>query len=215
MVPPQPSDFGPDMEEALQQPTVSAPRFDLFTLGHSNHPIDRFMALLQSAATTAIVDVRSQPFSRRYPWFSANRLRDRLERDSISYLPMGDVLGGRPRDPALFRDGIADYEAMARTVEFRAGLDRVVAETKRFRMCLMCAEREPLDCHRCLLIAPALAAQGLLIGHILADGGIIAHQTIDERLLAPLGSDDLFISNRAARLAEASPPRQGGCMPSA
>jgi len=182
------------MEEALQQPTVSAPRFDLFTLGHSNHPIDRFMALLQGAAATAVVDVRSQPFSRRYPWFSANRLRDRLERDSISYLPMGDVLGGRPRDPALFRDGIADYEAMAGTVEFRAGLDRVVAETKRFRMCLMCAEREPLDCHRCLLLAPAFAARGLRLGHILGDGRIEPHADTEARLLAEGQSDadDLF-----------------------
>jgi uncharacterized protein (DUF488 family) len=177
-----------------------ASAFDLFTIGHSNHPIDRFIALLQDAGVTAVVDVRSQPFSRRYPWFSAQRLRERLDAEAMAYVSMGDALGGRPRDPALFRGGIADYEAMARTPEFRAGIDRVMAGTKR--TCLMCAEREPLDCHRCLLVAPALAARGLRIGHILADGSVVPHTAIEERLLA--GHDgELFENDRTSRLVEA------------
>jgi uncharacterized protein (DUF488 family) len=179
----------------------STPRFDIFTIGHSNHPIDRFVALLTGAGITALIDVRSQPFSRRYPWFSATRLGDHLEQASIAFMPMGDALGGRPRDPRLFRDGVADYEAMARTSEFRGGIDRVVAATQRFRSCLMCAEREPLDCHRSLLVAPALVACGLRLGHIMLDGGIMAHEAIEERLLA--GSDDLFLGDRPARLAQA------------
>jgi len=161
-----------------------APRFDLFTIGHSNHSIERFTRLLRDAEITAIVDVRSQPFSRFHPWFSARRLHGELERIGIAYLPMGDALGGRPRDPALFRDGIADYQAMAKTAAFRAGIDRVVEATKGFRLCLMCAEREPVDCHRCLLVAPELAARGLRIGHILPDGSIVAHEAIEQRLLA-------------------------------
>jgi uncharacterized protein (DUF488 family) len=183
----------------------SAPPFDLFTIGHSNHPLDRFVALLQGAAVAAVLDVRSQPFSRRHPWFSATRLGGHLERAGIAFMPMGDALGGRPRDPSLFRDGVADYEAMARTDDFRAGIDRVIAAAQRFRSCLMCAEREPLDCHRCLLVAPALVAHGLRIGHILADGSIMAHAAIEERLIAGLsaGSDDLFLGDRPARLAHA------------
>ncbi|MFL6937097.1 MAG: DUF488 family protein [Xanthobacteraceae bacterium] len=179
-----------------------AAAFDLFTIGHSNHPIDRFLALLNGAGVTAIVDVRSQPSSRRYPWFSAGRLREALAGENISYVPMGDALGGRPRDPGLYRDGVADYEAMARTPEFEAGIDRVTAGLQRFRLCLMCAEREPLECHRCLLVAPALAARGLALGHILADGSIVPQATIEERLLELAGRDDLF-SDPAARLAEA------------
>src|SRR5262245_61418404 len=158
--------------------------FDLFTIGHSNHPIDRFMALLGCAGVTAIVDVRSLPSSRRYPWFSATRLNDHLAEAGIAYLPMGDALGGRPRDDSRYRDGVADYAAMARTPEFRTGIDRVIATRERARCCLMCAEREPLDCHRCLLVAPALAARGMQIGHILGDGSILPHAEIGERLLA-------------------------------
>jgi uncharacterized protein (DUF488 family) len=177
--------------------------FDVLTIGHSNHPIERFMSLLQHPGATAIVDVRSTPASRRFPWFSAKRLRDHLERISIAYLPMGDTLGGRPRDASLFRDGVADYEAMAGTDAFRAGIDKVVAMAPRVRASLMCAEREPLDCHRCLLVAPALAARGLRIGHVLADGSIVSHQAIEDRLLAQFGEDDLFAGGRHTRLAEA------------
>src|SRR5262245_49070311 len=112
--------------------------FDLFTIGHSNHPIERFLDLLRGSGVTAIADVRSMPSSRRYPWFSKTRLSERLETEGIAYVPLGDQLGGRPRDATLYRDGVADYEAMARTPEFCAGLDRVGEGARKFRVCLMC-----------------------------------------------------------------------------
>jgi len=174
-----------------ERPQEQAP-CDLFTIGHSNHPIERFMALLAGAAITAVIDVRSRPFSRRYPWFSGKHLGEELARQGVAYVAMGDALGGRPRDPALFRDGVADYEAMAQRQEFCTAIDRVIAGMERFRICLMCAERDPLDCHRGLLIAPALADRGVRIGHILADGSIVAHRTVEERLVALAGSEDLF-----------------------
>ena len=178
--------------------------FDLLTIGHSNLPPDRFAALLQGARVTAIVDVRSVAFSRRFPWFSQQRLAERLARDGISYLPMGDALGGRPRDAALYRDGVADYEAMAVAPAFRAGLDRVTAEARRHRVCLMCAEREPLDCHRCLLVGRALAARGLAIGHVLVDGTVEPHTTTEQRLLALAGTAPAdLLDDAAARLDHA------------
>jgi hypothetical protein len=119
--------------------------FDLLTIGHSNLPAARFLALLQNAGVTAVADVRSVPFSRRFPWFSGKALAERLRGSAITYTALGDALGGRPRDPTLYCDGIADYDAMAATAAFRAGLDRVVDDSRRQRLCLMCAEREPLD----------------------------------------------------------------------
>jgi uncharacterized protein (DUF488 family) len=181
----------------------SGDAFDLLTIGHSNLTADRFVALLRGAGVSTVADVRSVPSSRRFPWFSGKALAERLRREGIAYIPLGDALGGRPRDPALYCDGVADYEAMAAQPDFRAGLDRVSAESRQQRLCLMCAEREPLDCHRCLLVARALAARGLRIGHILVDGTIEPHATTEERLLAATGmSDDLF-RDRTARLAEA------------
>jgi uncharacterized protein (DUF488 family) len=177
--------------------------FDLLTIGHSNLPAERFMALVQDAGVTAIADVRSVPFSRRFPWFSGPKLAAQLQGAEIAYLPFGDALGGRPRDPALYCDGVADYEKMAAATQFRAGLDRLGEAIGRFRLCVMCAEREPLDCHRCLLVGRALAERGLGLGHILVDGTIEPHAATEERLLGRAGgSDDLF-GGRAASLAQA------------
>src|SRR5262245_39482828 len=82
---------------------------DLLTIGHSNLTADRFVALLKDAGVTAVADVRSVPFSRWCPWFSGKALAERLAGEAIAYIAVGDALGGRPRDPRLYRDGVADY----------------------------------------------------------------------------------------------------------
>jgi len=177
--------------------------FDLFTIGHSNLPVEHFLDLLKNSGVTAVADVRSVPFSRRFPWFSGNMLAPRLASAGIAYLAMGDALGGRPRDPELFCEGVADYERMAAVPEFRAGLDQVGAAAKRSRLCLMCAEREPLDCHRCLLVGRALAERGLKLGHILVDGTIEPQAATEERLLARAGERADLFSDRKVRLSAA------------
>jgi uncharacterized protein (DUF488 family) len=182
----------------------AASAFDFFTIGHSNIPIERFVALLRQAGVTALADVRSVPASRRFPWFSKNNLATRLARDGIDYVAMGDVLGGRPRDARLYRDGVADYEATAKEPRYEDGLARLIAEASHSRVCLMCAEREPLDCHRCLLVARSLAERALTVGHILHDGTIEPHAETERRLLALAGEGcDLFAHGQRERLAAA------------
>jgi uncharacterized protein (DUF488 family) len=184
--------------------------FDLFSIGHSNHAMERFIELAHSAGITAIADVRSTPASRRYPWFNQARLAQRLAAEDIAYVPLGEALGGRPRDPRLYRgDGVVDYVAMARTDEFRAGLDRVAEGLRRYRVCLMCAEREPLDCHRCLLVARALAERGFAIGHVLADATIEPHAQTEERLLKLAGEPADLFADRDERIAAAYARRAG------
>jgi uncharacterized protein (DUF488 family) len=178
--------------------------FDLFSIGHSNIPAERFMGLLRLAGVSAIADVRSTPFSRRFPWFSGKNLAATLAQHGMAYLAYGEALGGRPRDAALYRDGVADYEAMARQRDFQIALDRLTAEGAQHCVCLMCAEREPLDCHRCLLVARSLAERGLTIGHILHDGSVEPHGATEQRLLALTNaSDDLFVTGQDERLASA------------
>jgi len=131
-------------------------------------------------------------------------LAARLNGIGIAYTAMGDTLGGRPRDDSLYRDGVAGYEAMAKQPEFRAGLDRLQEIIVRSRVCLMCAEREPLDCHRFLLVARRLAERGLTIGHILHDGTVESHAATEQRLLALDGdAGGLFAAGQDERLAAA------------
>jgi uncharacterized protein (DUF488 family) len=185
--------------------------FDLFTVGHSTYPPERFLALLKQSRVETIIDVRSKPFSRRFPWFSQGKLAERLRRADIAYAWRGEALGGRPADPALLRDGVVDYAAVAQSSAFQAAVAELIADARQnAKLCLMCAEREPLDCHRCLLIARTLAERGLGIGHIISDGTIEPHAATEERLLALTRTHaDLFQSDRAARLAEAYCRRAG------
>jgi uncharacterized protein (DUF488 family) len=181
------------------------PRFDLFTIGHSSVAAARFVTLLKEARVQAVADVRSVPFSRRYPWFSQRNLAPLLAQSAIGYAAMGDVLGGRPRDDRLYHDGVADYDAMAARPDFRAAIERLAAESRHEAICLMCAEREPLDCHRCLLVARSLAERGVAIGHILHDGVIEPHEAVEQRLIGLYddGTRDLFAAGQRERLAAA------------
>src|SRR5260221_8513464 len=116
--------------------TRSATR-ELLTIGHSNLAADRFVTLLKDAGVTAVADVRAVPFSRWCPWFSGKALAQRLAGEAMAYIALGDPLGGRPSDPPLYRDRVADYEAMAARPDFAARLQRVVDEMAHHRVRLL------------------------------------------------------------------------------
>ena len=92
---------------------------------------------------------------------------------------------------------------MAARPDFAAGLARVMDATARQRICLLCAEREPLDCHRCLLVGRALCERGLTLGHIRPDGSIEPHAATEERLIALAGGEADLFRGSADRLAHA------------
>ncbi len=179
---------------------------EILTIGHSMLTYEQFLALVSRAGVTAIADVRSSPYSRNFPQFNKETLKIKLKEDGIAYSFLGEELGGRPKDRALYRNGIADYEQMAKTPEFADGIKRVVEGSRRFRIALMCSESNPLDCHRCLLVGRALKRRGIGVGHVLQDGSIKLQSDIEADLLR-LACDDLDQSDLFAppedRLANA------------
>ena len=177
---------------------------EILTVGHSNHSSERFIELLREAGVTAVADVRSAPYSRHAPQFNRDRLRDDLGRAGIAYVFLGRELGGRPAEREFYTHGVADYERMAQTPAFAAGLERVIEGAQSHRIALMCSERDPLTCHRCLLVGRALTERGARVSHILDGGKRASHTAIEDELLARTGrnGDDLF-APRAERLAAA------------
>ena len=115
---------------------------ELLTIGHSNLAVDRFVALLKDAGVTAVADVRSVPFSRWCPWFSGKALAQRLAGEAIAYIALGDALGGRPRDPRLNRDGVADYDD-GTTLKNRAATGEKSENRAKTRL-YFCAEAVPV-----------------------------------------------------------------------
>lgn len=177
----------------------------ILTIGHSNHALDHFMALIEGAGVTAVADVRSVPVSRYVPHFNKDRLAASLAERKIGYLFLGRELGGRPERPELFTDGVADYEKMAEQPAFKSGIARLLDEAQSQWIAVMCAEADPLDCHRSLLIGRALSRAGADVGHILSTGDIISQTDIEARLLdlAGLGGEGLPFAAGGERLAEA------------
>jgi len=162
---------------------VSASR--LFTVGHSNHDFPRLVGLLQAAGVTAVADVRSQPFSQRYPQFNRAELQAGLSNCEIVYAFLGDHLGGRPRDSSLYdADGHVHYERVRQTKAFREGIIRLQRALDDFAVALLCSEEDPLVCHRGLMISPALVEQKILPKHLRADGSIETMEDFEARLLA-------------------------------
>ena len=180
----------------------------VYTIGHSTHTIEVFVELLRKHDITAVADVRSAPFSRFNPQFNKDTFQGTLSAHGIEYVFLGCELGARSDDPACYENGRVQYARLARAASFRAGLDRVIQGASEYRIALMCAEKEPLECHRTLLVAKALAEQSVEIAHILADGSLESHESVMTRLLDVVGlpQRDLFGSRQ--ELIEAAMARQ-------
>lgn len=166
----------------------------LFTIGHSTHPAERFVELLRRHGITAVSDVRSAPYSRMNPQYNREPLKELLVRSGIAYVFLGEELGARSSDPACYEGGKVQYDRLAQTALFRRGIERVLEGSKRFTIALMCAEKEPLSCHRTILVARHLRAAGAPVEHILADGRTETHEQALSRLADLLGvpGEDMF-----------------------
>lgn len=169
----------------------------VFSVGHSSHSWEHFRSLIEAPDIGVVLDVRSSPRSRLHH-FHKHELRYRLNFIGISYLHLGDQLGGRPAS------GSADYEAMATTAPFLGGIAKVLEIAGHCRPALMCAEHEPLECHRCLLVARHLVERhGARVAHIQRDGRIEPHEATEDRLLAKWGDGGDLFQTRAERLTVA------------
>ena len=173
----------------------------VLTVGHSNHPLETFVALLQRHGVTTLADVLSAPYSRFNPQFNRKALEGSLETIGIEYVFLGRALGGRPDDPSCYEDGRVRYDRLARTPLFREGLEQVAEGSERQRIALMCAEKEPLDCHRTILVGRSLVERGVAVAHILS---LEPHDETMDRLLATAGlpKGDL-LQSRGELIAEA------------
>jgi len=173
-------------------------RFPMFTIGHSNHPAEVFLELLLTHAIEEVVDVRSSPHSRYNPQFNRKALQAALADAGVGYVFMGGELGGRPADPSCYDgEGRVQYDRLAETEAFNAGIRQVLQRAGECRIALMCSEKEPLACHRTLLVARVLTARGVAVAHILADGSLEGHAAAMNRLLDGLNlprDGDLFRS---------------------
>ncbi|WP_316235310.1 MULTISPECIES: DUF488 domain-containing protein [unclassified Bradyrhizobium] len=171
----------------------------VYTIGHSTHAIEKLIELLKGQNITAVCDVRSRPYSRMNPQFNREPLKKALRESGIKYVFLGAELGARSDDKNCYRNGQVQYDLLARTDLFKKGIERVKEGARTYRLALMCAEKEPLECHRTILVSRTLFEEGIPIKHILSDGAVEDHAHAINRLIALLRipGSDMFRSDDA------------------
>lgn len=182
---------------------------EIFTIGYSSFSIEVFLNTLKKYNITAIADVRSQPYSRFKPEFNRENLKGELNKSNIAYVFLGEECGARINDPKCFTDGKVDYRLVAINPTFNKGLERIKKGLEKFSIALMCAEKDPITCHRTILICRSLLSAGIKIKHILSNGRVEEHKNSEQRLmrLFNLNHPDMFHSEEQ-RLEDAY-SRQG------
>lgn len=145
----------------------------IFTLGHSNHPIDAFVGLLKRYDIQVVVDVRSQPHSTHAPQYNLRSLKRDLAKAGFQYVYLGQELGGRPGDSRFYdASGRVMYSRVARSSDFMRGIGRLEEGARKFRVAILCSEENPAVCHRHLLVGRVLGERGAMILHIRGDGRV-------------------------------------------
>ena len=158
----------------------------LYTIGHSTHTVEYFIELLSMHSITAVCDVRSSPYSKYNPQFNRENLIKDLQRNNIAYVYLGKELGPRSDDSDCFVENKVQYDRLAKTTLFQEGLDRVREGIKTYTIALMCAEKDPITCHRTILVCRHLRDKDIKILHILEDGRLEKNEESQLRLMQAL-----------------------------
>lgn len=165
---------------------MGSSRGAILTIGHSTHELSQFVWLLNRHNVTAVADVRSQPRS-RLEQFCRSALEGGLKAEGVEYVFLGKELGARRDEPECYRDDRVDYNRIAQLPAFIAGLERIERGSQVHVIALMCAEKDPLDCHRMVLVGRHLCRRGLKIAHILADGTLETQASAERRMIRMVG----------------------------
>lgn len=171
----------------------------IYTTGYAGHTIPSLVQLLQAIGITVLADVRSTPFSGRRPEMDKPALMQALRDGGMRYIFMGEQLGGRPRNPKLYRAGKIDPQALLAHEGYKTGVARLIAGAAEHTICLLCAERDPISCHRGLYIAESLQEAGMQVRHLIGGEQPEDHQATRARMaeLVNMEHADLFASENA------------------
>ncbi|MEM8721824.1 MAG: DUF488 domain-containing protein [Cyanobacteria bacterium P01_G01_bin.39] len=144
----------------------------LFTVGHSNLTIEDFINLLVKYKINAIADVRSHPYSNYLPHFNRDLLKFELLKAKIKYVFLGNELGARPKDLSCYIQGKVIYSKIASSDSFKTGIERILTGLDTYCIALMCSEKDPLSCHRTILICKYLRKLDIKINHIVGSSNM-------------------------------------------
>lgn len=158
----------------------------VFTIGYTSFGLEKFVEVLKKYKINCLIDVRSTPKSSYYKDFDDVNLLPYLKNYGILYRNYKREFGARQENQSFYNDkGYLDFEVFAKSRQFNEGIEKIKkAQDMGYIVCLMCAEKDPINCHRTILIARNLDKQGFEVKHILATEDLCGQNEIDNRLLS-------------------------------
>lgn len=181
-------------------------KLKLYTIGYAGFSVDDFINTLKEKSIGALVDVRSSPYSSRFEQFNITNVKDVLNNNNIYYLFLGDELGARPKDRSLYSNNSADFDKISKSSLFIDGCQRIRDGLSKFPVCIMCAEKDPVTCHRTILVANKFRSlyPDVTIQHIHSSTKIEPQEKIDRRIMAMYDLEqEHFFKSFDERLIEA------------
>ncbi|UTY23688.1 DUF488 domain-containing protein [Treponema denticola] len=168
----------------------------LYSIGYSSYNIEVFINILKSMHIDAIVDVRSSPYSRYKPEYNKETLKQKLLDNNIYYVFLGSELGARSEDDTCYIGDRADYSRISKTDNFKKGVNRLINGLEKYTIALMCAEIDPLRCHRNILVCRSIRKYNVNISHILDNGRIETNDSAETRLVSEysMNKNDMFMT---------------------
>jgi uncharacterized protein (DUF488 family) len=156
----------------------------IYTIGYSGYTLPDFINELKALQITALIDVRSVPFSKRYPDFNKEKLAITLRENGIIYRSYAKEFGARRTERELYTDGKVDFVKVAACENFKSGVEKIIAGADLgYVFALMCAERDPAVCHRAVLVSRAFSERGFNVSHILRGAGELPQIEFERRLV--------------------------------
>jgi uncharacterized protein (DUF488 family) len=169
----------------------------LYTIGYSTHTLETFVSILKKNQITAVVDVRSSPYSQYKAEFNREPLKTYLQGNNISYVFLGNYCGARVEDSSCYVDGKVDFNLVSKTHTFKEGISRIIKGIENYNVVLMCAEKDPITCHRFVLVSRNLLPSVSIIKHIISENTVENHKESEQRMLKlhKLNHAELFRSD--------------------
>lgn len=157
----------------------------VFTIGHSNHAKEYFLELLQCHQISALIDVRSIAASRYNPQYNGKQLSEYLNQNNIAYMHLPNAFGARQTNPIVLDENRqVDFEKMRQSTMFKNGVKALMeVYNQNHNIALMCAEADPLTCHRFFMVAVALVELGFEVRHVLKDKTWLLHRELEDELM--------------------------------
>ncbi len=171
---------------------MSTDKKRIYTIGYSAFDINEFISTLKTYGVTAVSDVRSSPYSKFKPEYNKEYLSKKLKENNIQYVFLGDYLGARFKEKTVYINGTVNFELASKLDSFKIGTQRLVEGSKKYTIVLLCAEKDPIECHRSILIAKNISDM-FSVFHIHADSSIESHKQLENRLEKRFGFDQAFL----------------------